>query len=486
MPSPAEIEALKTGIMAEIEAKLSNKEDNLWKRGQVEIKRLQTDHQQVKDSIGQLQDKQSSLLTENKQIRGALLEVTTRFELVVKEMREVLRALPQQRGTVTTGTIASVSRVAFQPSPSPSVASTTASEALRDDLSPDTSYDQIGSSERSGARATPSTGVRSQQSPGVSAKQTIEAELRKDMGAATFCTPPRNDMAAAKDSGLDGGVVGSPAVLSLANSLPAASTPNSSACKRLQLAECLDGQASTPMPSVGSLPAPRSPPATRHAEPTSAARQFDFVNVEVVKEAGLVTLGIEVNQVDGVSLCVESVDDDGLVGRHNAQLPTASASRVLVNDRIMEVNGVKGNPNLMLQECKGSQRLNFIICRGRKACDGGAAPEQVASPSGKKLRPEASVFVPASQAAQEVRAAPPCVLPAVGGVPPGFENFDTGLLTLPTTSALGTHFTSMMEAAACVGGPRLQVPTPSVALGMACAGSPDYVEEEEVKRALFP
>lgn len=256
LPSPAELEALKTGIMAEIEEKLSKKEDHLWKRGQVEIKRLQQDHQQVKDCIGQLQDKQASLLTENKQIRGALLEVTTRFELVVKEMREVLRALPQQRGTVTTGAIASVSRVAFQTSPSPSVASTTASEALRDELSPDTSYDLIGSAERSGARTTPSTGVRSQQSPGVNAKQTTASELRRqveDMSGATFCTPPRNDMAAAQDSGLDVGVVTSPAVLSLANILPAASTPNSSPCKRLQLAECLNGQAATPMPSSATF-----------------------------------------------------------------------------------------------------------------------------------------------------------------------------------------------------------------------------------------
>lgn len=500
-----DLEALKGGIMAEIEAKLSKKEDHLWKRGQVEIKRLQQDQQQVKDTISQIHERQSALLADNKQIRGALLEVTSRFELVVKEMREVLRALPQQRGDSANGSRA---RAALQPSPSPSVASTAASEAL-DQCSPDTSYDltMTGSTEKTGNRTSnaSTTVPRIEESPGANSK-----DPRRDveeMTGATFCTPPRNDSALAQDSSLDAGTAGSPAVLSLAKSLPPASTstPNSSpgACKRLQLAECLDGGL---LPSTASLPAPPSPPALRQMEPTSstvagtvpsAARQFDFVTVEIVKESGFVTLGIEVNQVDGVSLCVESIDEHGLVGRHNAKQDAHSASRVQVGDRVIEVNNIRQDPNSMLQECKVRQRLSFTIARDscrRKASDSTdgslEGDTSAATPATRRLRPEASVFVPASQVAQEAQCAPPLVLPAVAVVPPGFESFDTsGLLTLPTGPSLGTQFASMLEAAAGGGlhcpPPALPPPPPFSMPGVN--GSFGYDDEEEVKRALvFP
>jgi len=505
--SPAiDMEALKGGIMAEIESKLSEKEHHLWKRGQVEIKKLKEDHAQVKDCIGQLQDRQDSLLTENKQIRGALLEVTSRFELVVKEMREVLRALPQQRNGTTA---------LLQPSPSPSAASTEASEALRDELSPESICEPTinGSAEKNDNRTTPSTTARSIQSPGANPKQNAAVELQRDeeMDGATFCTPPRNDASAAvQDASLDIAIAASPAVLSLANSLPPVSTsaysPTASpaTAKRLQLAECLaggSGQASTSASSylLSSPPVQRqteSAPSTVAGVASPApARHFDFVSVEIAKEPGFVTLGIEVNQVDGVSLCIESIDEHGLVGRYNARQDARSGSHVQVGDRVIEVNGIRQDPNLMLQECKVRQRLCFTIARdscgtqgSRKASsDGeGSGTEEEASPKapspmGTRMRPEATVFVPASHAVQ------PLLLPAVAVVPPGFESFDnTGLLTLPTGPALGTQFASMLEAAAGAGmhGPPPPLPPP---MGLPLVASPGYDQliEEEVKRALF-
>jgi len=494
--SPAiDMEALKGGIMAEIESKLSEKEHHLWKRGQVEIKKLKEDHAQVKDCIGQLQDRQDSLLTENKQIRGALLEVTSRFELVVKEMREVLRALPQQRNGTTAN---------LQPSPSPSAASTEASEALRDELSPESICEPTinGSAEKNDNRTTPSTAARSIQSPGANPKQNAAVELQRDeeMDGATFCTPPRNDASAAvQDASLDTAIAASPAVLSLANSLP----PSPATVKRLQLAECLaggSGQASTSASSY-LLPSPysMSEPVQRPTEPApstvAGGRHFDFASVEIVKEPGFVTLGIEVNQVDGVSLCIESIDEHGLVGRYNARQDARSGTHVLVGDRVIEVNGIRQDPTLMLQECKVRQRLCFTIARdscgtqgSRKASsDGeGSVTEEEASPKppspmGTRMRPEATVFVPASHAVQ------PLLLPAVAVVPPGFESFDnTGLLTLPTGPALGTQFASMLEAAAGAGmhGPPPPLPPP---MGLPLVASPGYDQliEEEVKRALF-
>merc|ERR1719261_627669 len=124
-PSSPEFEALRNRLMSEIEAKLSQKEESLWRRGQVEIRKLQLETAQVTSCVSKLQERQATLVSENQKMRGALLEVTSKFELVVTEMREALRALPQRSGE------------ADLLSPSPSVASTSASDAVaKDEPSP--------------------------------------------------------------------------------------------------------------------------------------------------------------------------------------------------------------------------------------------------------------------------------------------------------------------------------------------------------------
>lgn len=229
----------------------------------------------------------------------------------------------------------------------------------------------------------------------------------------------------------------------------------------------------------------------------SPAPQLEFVSVEIVKDPGFVTLGIEVNQVDGASLCIESIDEQGLVGRYNARQDAHSASCVQVGDLVIEVNGIRQDPNLMLQECKERQRLCFTIARDSTRTHGsgsrkgssshgeGSSTEEDASsakapsPAARRMRPEATVFVPASHAVQENQnlSAPPLLLPAVVVAPPGFESFDTtGLLTLPTGPALGTEFASMLEAAAV----HHHAP-----IGMPLVAIPGFNYEEEVKRALF-
>jgi hypothetical protein len=234
--------------------------------------------------------------------------------------------------------------------------------------------------------------------------------------------------------------------------------------------------------------------STNGAAKSTVTRQIELVSVEIVKEPGFQTLGIEVDQVDGVSLRVESIDEHGLLGRHNARQDGNMARCVQIGDRIIEVNGVKEDPAQMLNECKVRQHLSFILARcivTPKVAAEAPASEQVPSPSSpieSRLRPEASVFVPASQSMQEVQASP-LVLPPVTVLPPGFEGFDTsGLLTLPTGTALGTQFASMLEAAGstalasgtvCLPG----APPPPPPFMHAVSG---YQEDEELKRALFP
>jgi len=135
MPS---IESLKAELMQEVEAKLVQRESTLWRKGQVEIDRLQqmqrSEITEVKASMEKIQERQSALVNETKKIKGALLDVTAKFELVVLEMRQVLpRVRPVSQIHSTTfqpyGHLHSHMEVDF--SPSHSIASTSASEFPR-------------------------------------------------------------------------------------------------------------------------------------------------------------------------------------------------------------------------------------------------------------------------------------------------------------------------------------------------------------------
>lgn len=186
-------------------------------------------------------------------------------------------------------------------------------------------------------------------------------------------------------------------------------------------------------------------------------RRLDFVTIELMKEPGFTTLGMEVNQLDDSSLRIESIDEHGLVGWHNAR-QESELSQILVGDCIVEVNGVRSEAGLMLHECKVKQHLSIVLSRDvmgiggmgwdtqgitgsrshvssadelakggspvastslplvvlgpRLLSSGHRADEQSAtdvggagsSPSGGQLRPDAQVFVPSS--AQKEAAVP--------------------------------------------------------------------------------
>mmetsp|Transcript_72195 Transcript_72195/g.167307 ORF Transcript_72195/g.167307 Transcript_72195/m.167307 type:complete len:497 (-) Transcript_72195:440-1930(-) len=482
-----EIEALKGRIMADIEAKLVQKEESLWRRGQVEIRKLQLEQQQVTQSINKMQDKQATLTTENQKIRGVILEVTSKFERVVNEMREVLRTLPQRRA-------------GEQLSPSPSVASTSASEVARDEHSFEQPSEQNSictANEQSGAWSsvssrgkaqTPATQTPAAQTPvpmwhtrgsgeGLTELPSFDVEEFSGTGdGRTFSTPPRGSplqeepgqqtsstlVAPPPPQSWRLGTVASPApaVLSLASALPSAShiTTPSPGLKRLHLAEHIEQQANG---STMESMRPVESAASATSGSGCSQQRSDLLTVELAKEPGFVTLGMEVKQIDGCSLRIESIDEHGLVGRHNLRQDSES-NKVLVGDRIIEANGVRTDPNRMLQECKVRQRLVFTLLRGADMLLGAgkdlAASDEdlaeknlVGSPLPTRLRPEARIFVPS---ARKDPTAP---------APPGLEGYDVA--GLPGASAItAVQHVQAAETIAELGPP---------------------VFEEEVKRALF-
>jgi hypothetical protein len=271
-----------------------------------------------------------------------------------------------------------------------------------------------------------------------------------------------------------------------------------------------------------------------------APRDSTLVKVEVVKEPGFTTLGIEVNEENGTALRVESIDEHGLVGRHNQQQESEDC-KILVGDRIVEANGIRNDPNMILHECKVMQQLSFTLSRdqsrGGLQVDGAAGSttnvagcwessnldETIAQPGGDvptgamcpraelslpslhsalqcdgtpkvkestpqatRLRPEAQVFVPSAKKAMEEPVMP---------VPPGLETYEQydvaggvsanaglglqpmGPLLLPMPSA-SVSLESAAAAAMAAQAAAMEL--------VAAAGMVAHDDSEEVKRALFP
>lgn len=68
-------------------------------------------------------------------------------------------------------------------------------------------------------------------------------------------------------------------------------------------------------------------------------------------------LGIDVNHEEGKELFIESIEE-GLVNKWNKEHPE---QQVLVEDRIIEVNGVSGDVKLLLNECMKDEVLEMKL-----------------------------------------------------------------------------------------------------------------------------
>jgi hypothetical protein len=474
-----EIGALKAQIIADIEERLARKEESLWRRGQVEIKRLQQEQEQVKSAVEKLQANQISLVSESQKLRGALVDVTTKFEVVVSEMREVLRALPQAVGR-------------SQLSPVPSLASTATS-----DVGPTLSG---GCDDNQGSKPTPG-GFSGCNESGVGISSfSMEETTMTSPDPLNLCTPPRLAVTQCDESLISGGpqsgapsanpvATPSPPVLSLASALqstPPQQSPGTG-CKQLNLSECLEQQ-EVGLP-VGALATSQPSTPERCTDADSGTVPYEeLVCIEIVKEPGFVTLGIEVNEEDAC-LMVEGIDLHGLVARHNAN-QDSDPHRLLVGDRIVEVNGVRQDPGQILIECKAKQHLSITVAR---YIPGGVATRSAnhsrndsanSPPSMRQLRPDAEVFVPSAQkdaaaASQQSMVKPP----GLGGVLEALEASSTASafpLLVPAAAPGARSVTSIGALAATVP-VASDVSVPPVPLSGLVMDSPS----EAVKRMLF-
>lgn len=474
-----EIGALKAQIIADIEERLAKKEESLWRRGQVEIKRLQQEQEQVKTAVEKLQANQVQLVSESQKLRGALVDVTAKFEVVVSEMREVLRALPQAVGR-------------SQLSPVPSLASTATSD-VGQTLSG-------GCDDNRGSKPTPGGFSGCNESGvGISSFSMEQDTTMTSPDPLHLCTPKRIAVTECDDSLVSAGppsgapsanpvATPSPAVLSLASALqstPPQQSPGTG-CKQLNLSECLE-QHEVGLPG-GALATSQPSTPERCTDTDSGTVPYEeLVCIEIVKEPGFVTLGIEVNEEDAC-LMVEGIDLHGLVARHNAN-QDSDPHRLLVGDRIVEVNGVRQDPGQILIECKAKQHLSITVAR---YIPGGVATRSAnhsrndsanSPPSMRQLRPDAEVFVPSAQ--KDAAAASQSMVkpPGLGGVLEALEASSTASafpLLVPAVAPSARSVTSIGAMAATL--PLASdVSLPPVPLSGLVIDS----KSEDVKRMLF-
>jgi len=496
------LERLKEQVMLDIEAKLDQKEGNLWRRGQVEIKKLQAEQQQVFSHVQKLQEQQSVLVSQSQQMQETLLAVTSKLEMVVTEMRSVLHALPHLEG-----------RQFGRHSRSPSVVSTSATEALEDiDLASGASLSLA---------ATPAAYLAGDRSAGSALPTPVPLRVDKD---SSYYTPPR---ASGVDSGVttaasasSTGAFSAAPLLSLATRLPLSmATP-----QRLHLAACLEQQCPTNMMTPSSIVAMSGTPAPPSVMPVLPASQRQVFKIEIKKDAQVSNLGIEVKHDDAdVCLVVDRIEEVGLIARHNS-VAQGYAEQVRVGDKIIAVNEIAHNAARMLQECKSRQRLAFTIARD--AQDGAAGSQALVQSTptnhleracdtmcekllesleeeesqeamqgksssfwGKQLRPDAQVFVPSAQKSvpTPVSAPPP-------GLVGGLTGYDAASLLLGRGPFTAPHMTSGPPGAPTMAllapqylglGPINTVPVLAV-YEPSVPGATSGFSDQQVKRALFP
>lgn len=81
--------------------------------------------------------------------------------------------------------------------------------------------------------------------------------------------------------------------------------------------------------------------------------------IEIDREDTRLPVGLALNFGDGTYLRVVKVQDKGLIMKWNLSNPTQLVRR---GDRIIDVNGVRGNAEAMTRACE-SDKVKMVICR---------------------------------------------------------------------------------------------------------------------------
>mmetsp|Transcript_120125 Transcript_120125/g.339952 ORF Transcript_120125/g.339952 Transcript_120125/m.339952 type:complete len:189 (-) Transcript_120125:132-698(-) len=120
-----------------------------------------------------------------------------------------------------------------------------------------------------------------------------------------------------------------------------------------------------PPPEPELAPVAR-PPVQAAAAPASAAANDNEFEITLDKTTGT-KLGIDVDHQDGATLLIEGITG-GLVEAWNNEAP--AATKVQLGDRVVEVNGLRNDVLMLVDECKKNQVLQMKV----KRCSSNSPP----------------------------------------------------------------------------------------------------------------
>jgi len=166
----------------------------------------------------------------------------------------------------------------------------------------------------------------------------------------------------------------------------------------LSLAEAIAAEPllkGTPLRLASSLP---PTPTMEIASPATGFCSPNGIFSFTLRKADSTELGLNVSS-QGTVLLVEGVRAEGAVDAWNRQCVASCSDRaVMRGDRIVSVNAIANDPEMMLAECKNKQLLKFTVVRAH--CPLPEMPSPAASPATGRnltsLRADASEFVPQS------------------------------------------------------------------------------------------
>lgn len=355
---------------ARFEARLQQKEE-IFKRHIVQ--KLADKHQHIEGFLNTLQERQRVLDENNRQLESAIGQVVKSFEGVLGQIKTSIKDVSLRCDAAGLAALE-------QPSRRSPAATSTATPSTGDRGGCGWSADRsqpavlVGASPQVqmwhhprsvGECPTGTIAALSSTSQGAVSFSGMEEEVPTDpvaRAAASFHTPTRPVAGGVSGSFNLAGVLPPPMPSSAASSSsarPAVLSLNSALHQESLESAASPTAAAAAIPGVAASPADVDVGTSQAQWLKATAASPAMLIVSVVKKAGE-TLGLVVENEE-CFLCVRDISEDSPVARFNAsqEIP---ALRVAVGDRIVGVNGVTGNTELMMQECR-SQSLRFSILR---------------------------------------------------------------------------------------------------------------------------
>lgn len=379
---------LVSTLLDDVDKKVAEKSEEMWHNGKLMMSQLQAKHREETDALQaqlrQCLDNQRALEADNAQLKLILAQLASQLTMTGGFPSDNTSGMPDFG-------IASAGLCMTSPSCQSGVATTRPGSVA--------SASPLAASHGSSADH-----IFSSPANGLSTMSIASFLPVPEVPAFPFPAEPAPSLAEMVGTPCAPGLAPSEAVLGAMSGDSAAAE----GATRLSLAEALGAQSPERRPlQPPSLPTPVS---LADSLPSAA---LDGNNMMLACDSGAafsftlhkwdgMSLGLNISHhVDDMCLCVEDVRPEGAVDAWNQQCAAGAFPEQVVRagDKIVSVNNITCNPELMLEECKLKPLLHLTVVKGERSLAESAGAKTDGcnmwpngSPGG--LRADASEFVP--------------------------------------------------------------------------------------------